>query len=77
MEADISIWRKTGHFYFALTYAKKSPYLDGVPRTLRYSVRFINASCRKALSSLEFIFICNFELSYPVKSTRLTRRGSK
>jgi hypothetical protein len=25
MEADISIWRKTGHFYFALTPRKSLP----------------------------------------------------
>ena len=25
MEADISIWRKTGHFYFALTRDAESP----------------------------------------------------
>ena len=24
MEADISIWRKTGHFYFALTLALRA-----------------------------------------------------
>ena len=32
MEADISIWRKTGHFYFALTHCHRkvpgiSPFL--------------------------------------------------
>jgi hypothetical protein len=25
MEADISIWRKTGHFYFALTRIRTNP----------------------------------------------------
>jgi hypothetical protein len=28
MEADISIWRKTGHFYFALTAGGRQPAGD-------------------------------------------------
>jgi hypothetical protein len=31
MEADISIWRKTGHFYFALTLGNRQPVKDPRP----------------------------------------------
>jgi len=32
MEADISIWRKTGHFYFALTRSSECVCLRRVKR---------------------------------------------
>ena len=57
MEADISIWRKTGHFYFALTRRgtawKSSPFIERacvdlngvVPRLSLSTTRKLSQAC--------------------------------
>ena len=48
MEPDISIWRKTGHFYFALTQRPEKPWFDFI-LSAHASLCFQTASYRNGI----------------------------